>query len=129
MTALEIITNNLQGSDISQLAITQAVDETAYVIKNYCNIQDIPDGLKYTWANMAEDLVRYRDARTKADAGTLPAASSDNVAELRVGDTTIKLGGNNRESSSKELKAHTVDADSLIMNYQSQLNKFRRMVW
>lgn len=129
MTVLDIVTSNLQGSGVTTIAITQAVDETAYVIKNYCNISDIPDGLKYTWANMAEDLARYRAARDKADSGTLPAASADNVSELRIGDTTIKLGGNARESSSKELKAHTVDADSLIMNYQSQLNKFRRMVW
>ena len=129
MTVLDIITNNLQGSGITELAIQQAVDETAYVIKNYCNIATIPDELKYTWANMAEDLARYRLARNSADNGSLPEIGADQVSELRIGDTTIKIGGNSKQSASRELKAHAIDADAVLMNYTAQLNRFRRMVW
>ena len=122
---INIVTLNTTGIGATESMIQQAVDETASVIKNYCNLEKVPDGLGYTWANMAEDLVRYRKARNDADTGIPQAVTADSVSEINIGDTSIKLGS----SSSSTLKAHQVNADSLIMNYREQLSKFRRLVW
>lgn len=127
MTVLEIVTANVSHLNLTETQIQQSVDEVAMAIKNYCNIASIPSELIYVQANMAEDLLRYRKARREADQGLTVAPSNTDVTDLKIGDTNIKLvAGSNVP---RELKAHALTVDRLIMDYQSQLNGFRRMVW
>lgn len=127
MTVLEIVTANVSHLNLTETQIQQSVDEVAMAIKNYCNIASIPSELIYVQANMAEDLLRYRKARREADQGLTVAPSNTDVTDLKIGDTNIKLvAGSNVP---RELKAHAITVDRLIMDYQSQLNGFRRMVW
>ena len=127
MTVLEIVTANVSHLNLTEAQIQQSVDEVAMAIKNYCNIASIPSELIYVQANMAEDLLRYRKARREADQGLTVAPSNTDVTDLKIGDTNIKLvAGSNVP---RELKAHALTVDRLIMDYQSQLNGFRRMVW
>ena len=127
MTVLEIVTTNVSHLNLTEAQIKQSVDEVAMAIKNYCNIASIPSELIYVQANMAEDLLRYRKARREADQGLTVAPSNTDVTDLKIGDTNIKLvAGSNVP---RELKAHALTVDRLIMDYQSQLNGFRRMVW
>lgn len=127
MTVIEIVTNNVSHLNLTESQIQQGVDEVAMAIKNYCNLNSIPAELVYVHANMAEDLLRYRKARRDADQGITVAPSNNDVTDLKIGDTNIKLvAGSNVP---KELKAHMITVDSLVMDYQSQLNGFRRMVW
>lgn len=127
MTALEIVSLKITNSSITELDKILAVGEVEQVIKNYCNIDEIPEALNYTWANMAVDLIKYNYESSLPASGDLETDAAD-VSSIKVGDTQIQLGGG-RGSRAKILNSHRADLDSIIMNNKAQLNKFRRMVW
>lgn len=126
MTILEIVQAKIKNEAITELDIQLAIGEVEEVIKNYCNIDEVPEALKYTWANMAVDLVKYNYESN--NSGGEVAADAADVSSIKVGDTQIQLGGGSG-SRAKVLNSHRPNLDQIVMNYQSQLNKFRRMVW
>jgi hypothetical protein len=75
---------------------------------------------------MAVDLIKYNYESN--NSGGEVAADAADVSSLKVGDTQIQLGGGS-SSRAKVLNSHRPNLDQIVMNYQSQLNKFRRMVW
>ena len=128
MTVLEIVRAKIKNPAITELDIQLAINEVEEVIKNYCNIDTIPEALKFTWANMSVDLIRYQhELNTNAD-DVLAGIDASDVSNLKIGDTQIALQGNNSERS-KILKSHRPNLDQIVMNYKQQLNRFRRMVW
>ena len=126
MTALEIVNLKIKNASITELDKELAINEIEQVIKNYCNIDKIPEELNYTWANMAVDLINYNYQLNNND--DIVEADSADVSSIKVGDTQIELGGGNN-SRAKTLNSHIPNLDQIILNYQSQLNKFRKMVW
>jgi len=126
MTALEIVNLKIKNASITELDKELAINEIEQVIKNYCNIDKIPEELNYTWANMAVDLINYNYQLNNND--DIVEADSADVSSIKVGDTQIQLGGGNN-SRAKTLNSHIPNLDQIILNYQSQLNKFRKMVW
>lgn len=129
MTLLEdvksIVTTRMRDIEaVDEDLLDMAVEETQLTILNYCNLNTIPKGLKFTWANMAEDVYRFH--ASKGETGT-DSVNMEDVSQLKIGDTTIQLDrGKNASSISK---AHRPNLDFLIMNYRQQLNQYRRMVW
>jgi len=128
MTVFEIVSAKLNNEAITELDINMAIDEVGEEIKNYCNIDEIPDGLRYTWANMAIDLAKYQYEVNNPVDDILDALDATDVSTLKIGDTNIALGGNNSERA-KALKSHRPNLDQIILNYKAQLNRYRRMVW
>jgi hypothetical protein len=128
MTVFEIVSAKLNNEAITELDINMAIDEVGEEIKNYCNIDEIPDGLKYTWANMAIDLAKYQYEVNNPVDDILDAIDATDVSTLKIGDTQIALGGNNSERATA-LKSHKPNLDQILMNYKAQLNRYRRMVW
>jgi hypothetical protein len=128
MTVNEIVRAKVKIEAITELDIQLAVDEVKEVIKNYCSIDDIPEALKYTWANMAVDLVRYQYESNNSSEDVLNDIDASDVSNIKIGDTQIALQGNNSERG-KTLKSHRPNLDQIVMNNKEQLNKFRRMVW
>ena len=126
MTVNEIVRAKIKDEAIIELDIQLAVMEVEEVIKQYCNMDQVPEALKYTWANMAVDLVKYNYESN--NSGGEVAADAADVSSIKVGDTQIQLGGGSG-SRAKVLNSHRPNLDQIVMNYQSQLNKFRRMVW
>jgi len=126
MTALEIVNLKIKNASITELDKELAINEIEQVIKNYCNIDKIPEELNYTWANMAVDLINYNYQLNNND--DIVKADSADVSSIKVGDTQIQLGGGNN-SRAKTLNSHIPNLDQIVLNYQSQLNKFRKMVW
>ncbi len=128
MTVFEIVSAKLNNEAITELDINMAIDEVGEEIKNYCNIDIIPDGLRYTWANMAIDLAKYQYEVNNPVDDILDALDATDVSTLKIGDTNIALGGNNSERATA-LKSHKPNLDQILMNYKAQLNRYRRMVW
>lgn len=126
MTVLEIINLKIVDATIAEPEKALAIGEVEQVIKNYCNLDRVPEALKYTWANMAVDLIKYNHESN--NGGGDMAADAADVSSIKVGDTQIQLGGGS-SSRAKVLNSHRPNLDQIVMNYQSQLNKFRRMVW
>lgn len=135
MTVLDIVKMSCtkEGEAISDFEYAVAIDEAAVEIKNYCNITgDIPDGLKYTWANMAVDLVLYRYYRNKETLGAdgKNSLQPSLVSSMSIGDTSVTFGkAGSSDGAYSEAKAHVANLDDLLMNYKDQLNKYRKMVW
>ena len=128
MTISEIVKAKIKDAAITELDIQLAIDEVQMVIKNYCSIDEVPEGLKYTWANMAADLVLYQYASNNSSDDVLGDIDVGDISNLKIGDTQIALQGNNSERG-KILKSHRPNLDQIVMNNKEQLNRFRRMVW
>lgn len=132
---IEIIKTKLGVDTPSEPLLNFNIDEIEQLIKNYCNLDYVPEELTYTLVNMVCDLYAYHkqvvtDAENAEDENIDIAVSPTGVNSVRVGNTTVSFGsGSDTDTRNRALRSHTPDLDVLIMNYKSQLNKFRRMVW
>lgn len=115
-SAADILRQKLEGQDVAAATQALALDEAAQIIKNYCNRDFVPWQLNYTWANMAQDIIKAR--YTPTAAGDIPESE---VASIRAGDMTISRG--------KDFIAHRVNVDELTKIYSSELNNFRTFRW
>lgn len=115
-SAADILRKKLEGEDIPTTKQRLALDEAEQLIKNYCNRDFVPWQLNYTWANMAQDIIKARYMQT--EAGTIP---EHEVASISAGDMTI--------SRSAELISHRVNVDDLTKTYAAELNNFRTFRW
>ena len=78
------------------------------IIKNYCHVDTVPDGLVNTAYRMAMDL--YRDENIGSETAAVGAVSS-----ISEGDTSTSF-------------QQYVDAnfkDTVLKNYKSSLNRYR----
>ena len=85
------------------------VEET---IKNYCHVDTVPDGLVNTGYRMAMDL--YRNENIGSETG---AAGS--VSAISEGDTSTSF----RQYVDDNFK------DTVLKNYKSSLNRYRKVAW
>lgn len=115
-SAAEILRQKMDGQDIPAATQALALDEAAQLIKNYCNREFVPWQLNYTWANMAQDIIKGR--YTQQNTGDIP---DNEIASIRAGDMTISRGAN--------LVAHRVNVDDLTKIYSAELNNFRTFRW
>ena len=115
--------------------LDEPIDEVRQAICNYCNIDYVPEELKYVWANMVVDYLRWTTSLAGSASGgaVKPGGSSTAtiVSSLKEGDTTIGFSADTSSQSSQAGNAHAIGAvlDQVVMNYQDQLNRFRRVVW
>lgn len=121
MTALEIVFAKLHTEDGVPYQV--AIEEVEQAIKNYCNIDKVPEELKFVVANMAVDLIRYEQAAKDA----LEEISPTDISSIKIGDTSINLGKSSTTDSVHSRRISNVN--KVVLNYTDQLNKFRRMVW
>ena len=99
--------------DLAQDANLQFIlDDVTESILNYCNIKELPSGLQNTAYRMAIDLYR-NEAIGEED---VPLGS---VASIKEGDTQTNFN----KSVDDNFK------DTLMKNYYSQLNRYRKLVW
>lgn len=132
MTVLQIVKARMSGEAVptDDVLLMLSVDEVEQAIKNYCNIDIVPDALKFIWANMAIDLVRYHNASNNQDSNGLENINVGEISSLKIGDTTINIGdGSGVNASNRAIKSHIPNLDEIVLNNKEQLNKFRRMVW
>ena len=81
------------------------------LVLNYCNITEIPDGLRPVLVMIAA-----------GEYGLYGNGGDDEMSSLKEGDTTV-----NFVTALDRLKA--MDQSTFLLNYQDQLNAFRRMRW
>ena len=134
----DIVKVKLGADTPSEPLLKITVDEIEQTILNYCNINEIPKELTYTFANMVVDLFRYEDEFIKAPTVSVegeeeeaePDVNTGNINSIRVGDTTITFGsGSDTSIYNKNLRSHQANLDTVVLDYESQLKKFRRLVW
>lgn len=126
MSIVEIVRSKVKYKDITNLEIEVAINEVKQTILNYCNLEYMPKELDYTCANMVADLVRYN----YISSGNSENSENTNadISSLKIGDTNISLG-TPETAEGNIVKSHVPNLDEIVLNYKSQLNKFRKMVW
>lgn len=88
------------------------LDDVTESILNYCNIKELPFGLQNTAYRMAIDLYRCENiGEENAPLGVVTA--------IKEGDT--------QTSFSKSIDDNF--KDTVMKNYYSQLNRYRKLVW
>lgn len=131
----DIIKAKLGIDTPSETLLNYNVDEIEQTIKNYCNLDYVPKELTYTFVNMVCDLNTYdsqvvQDNTPFEDGNEDISISPSGVNSVRVGNTTISFGsGSDTSTRNRALRSHQANLDQLILDYKSQLNKFRKMVW
>lgn len=85
------------------------VEET---IKNYCHVDEMPDGLQNTGYRMAMDLYRNENIGSES-------AAVGSVSSITEGDTSTSF----RQYVDDNFK------DTVLKNYKSSLNRYRKVVW
>ncbi len=95
--------------DVNLDFILEDVEES---ILNYCNIKELPSGLQNTAYRMAIDL--YRNENIGDEDAPIGV-----VMSIKEGDTQTNFN----KSVDDNFK------DTLMKNYYSQLNRYRKLVW
>lgn len=103
--------------------IEEYVDEMGQRIINYTNQPRVPDGLKYIWASMAAAAL----AGEQMNVLNPPPAVTEEVYEVSIGDTSVKPASSKISTATAE--PSLVTKDSVLFDFQSQLNAYRRMRW
>jgi hypothetical protein len=104
----------LAVSDTSQDAVlTFILEDVQEVILNYCNLDELPNGLKNTAYRMAMDLYRNEGVGDADGAG-------GNVTSIKEGDTQVNFGATRYEATF---------AASVLKDYLPQLNRYRKLGW
>lgn len=104
----------LSVSDTSQDAVlTFILDDVQEVILNYCNLDELPNGLKNTAYRMAMDIYR-NEGIGEADG------AAGNVTSIKEGDTQVNFGATKYEATF---------AASVLKDYIPQLNQYRKLRW
>ncbi|MDI2588051.1 hypothetical protein OR571_13230 [Psychrobacillus sp. NEAU-3TGS] len=96
-------------------ALAMDVAEVGQSILTYCNRLDIPKELVFTHANMVIDLITGEAKRNDTD-------SPGDIKSIKEGDVQVTYEAT--RASSRE--AHM---EALLFNYQSQMNRFRKLRW
>lgn len=129
MTVIEIINIKLGDLQVDTNIKLLAVNEVETAIKNYCNLDTVPEELKYIWADMCVDLIRYQYVAGDTSSDDSEIGNSD-ISSVKVGDTTVNVGQGSPTNRTKlALQSHKPNLDNVVMNYKQQLQQFRRMVW
>lgn len=124
----QIVEVKFDTFDVNETHVNLVIDEIETVILNYCNILEVPHALRFTWANMTVDLVKYEIEANRTDELDTMFDARD-VSIIHVGDTEIDFRGLGNTVKNRILKSHDAALDDIVMNYQQQLNRFRKMVW
>lgn len=98
---------NDDSQDNNLAFIISNVDE---IIRNYCNIEEVPFELTNTAYRMAMDLYRYENIGSEeADTGA--------VSSMQEGDTTVSFRHNDSFR------------DTVLKDYKQSLNRFRKVAF
>ena len=87
------------------------LEDVEEMVKNYCNVPTIPEQLNSTILRMAIDM--YKNESLGSEDIALGSISS-----ISEGDTSVSY-----RSSASEVK------ESLLKDYKSQLNRYRKLRW
>lgn len=101
--------NDKKNADIILEFIINNVEE---IIKNYCHVEEVPEGLLNTAYRMAIDIYRNENVGS-------PESASGSVASINEGDTSISF----RQYVDDNFK------DTLLKNYNKSLNRYRKLAF
>jgi len=115
MTVLDIVKIELPNTTLTDEQIYFRIEEVAQAIMNYCNRGDIPSELKFVQAKMVVDLISSKEKSSNQDSNLVAKSIKEGDVQVTFENGTVSLS----EAST----------DDILHNYESQLNKFRKLRW
>lgn len=115
MELIDIIKSKLPDPKPSDEMITVHIEEVGQAIMTYCNRDDIPTELRFVHANMVVDLINGEAKKANSEA-------NQSVQSIKEGDVQVTF-------ANTKLSASESATESILSNYQSQLNRFRKLRW
>lgn len=111
------------GYDVTEedmLSVMFAIEKTVNHIQNYCNIDEIPEGLHHVTVDMAcgEFLYIHKQMGTLGEAFDVETA----VKQVKVGDTSVSYGTEDVDQIGKLI-------DMLKYGHEGDLLCYRRLRW
>lgn len=91
------------------LLVQFALESAQELILNYCNIDEVPDGLASTLMRISMDIYRNE----QPGGSEVPQA----VKSVETGDTKTSFG----------VTETTGYSESIVKNYKKQLNRYRKV--
>lgn len=126
LTALKKLNGyGYEGVDVEMLTL-HALSVREFIL-NYCNIENMPKGLKFTYVNMI--CASYLDlyvVKNYVNGVDNEKAIATSVASITEGDVSVTYKDN--ASSDKVLNAKAL-IGSLMDGYRAYLTRYRRMAW
>jgi hypothetical protein len=117
---LAVVKTRLQIADTGQDALINSyIPEIGDRILNYCNQDEVPDGLKYTWASMVIDVLRIEQPQMDAIENTSGTGTS-----VKIGDTTVAPAKSDGVSNTSKSVI-----DQVAANYRIDLGRYRKLRW
>ncbi len=101
----KLLAKNIEVDDIT---IDISIDEASDIITEHCNIDTVPEKLKYTLADISVDIIENQYVHKE----------DENIKSIQQGDTTISF----KDQQHKQIKK-----DEIIKSYTKKLNKFRKL--
>ena len=98
--------------DSKDVVLEFVIADVEEIIKNYCHVEEMPDGLQNTGYSMAMDL--YRNENIGSETGAVGPVSS-----ISEGDTSTSF----RQYVDDNFK------ETVLKNYKSSLNRYRKVAW
>lgn len=114
------ILKKLIGNDAKEESLFFALENAKEIVKNYCHIKTIPDGLTFTVVRMAADI--YMNEAILQTGADKNSAEKGVVSSIKEGDTTTEFS----YDSSKQVQEFF--HNGLLKNYRSQLNRYRKVI-
>lgn len=114
-----------EGVDVEMLTL-HALSVREFIL-NYCNIEKMPKGLKFTYVNMiCASYLELYVVKNYVNSEDNEKAIAASVASITEGDVSVTYKDNT--SSDKVLNAKAL-IGSLMDGYRAYLTRYRRMVW
>lgn len=108
------------GLDDGQKDLVETyIDEIGRRILHYCNLSEIPAGLKMTWSSMVIDALRIEQP------------NMDGIEETTVGGESVKIGDTSVSPASGSTLTNATKSviDQVVLNYRVDLHRFRKLRW
>lgn len=114
-----------EGVDVEMLTL-HALSVREFIL-NYCNIEKMPLGLKFTYVNMiCASYLELYVVKNYVNSEDNEKAIATSVASITEGDVSVTYKDN--ASSDRVLNAKAL-IGSLMDGYRAYLTRYRRMVW
>lgn len=101
-------------------------------IKNFCNIEAVPDQLKETQMQMCIDLydVRYKTNSNSNNTEESQSSNQKYIKSIKRGDTQIEFSSEAESlENEKRLLKELINSDNFLFNYENELYDFRKLRW
>lgn len=114
-----------EGVDVEMLTL-HALSVREFIL-NYCNIEKMLNGLKFTYVNMiCASYLELYVVKNYVNSEDNEKAIAASVASITEGDVSVTYKDN--ASSDRVLNAKAL-IGSLMDGYRAYLTRYRRMVW